>query len=229
MATRGTGDAAVSEPYGGPGGGAERADGARTRLNIVLWVIALLCAIAVIVLAATMWSKHSSDEGGFGTRLGHTLVDKRAAPVVDFGKDVGKGVVTAQPASQPGDQQRIADVVETSAKMVDAFVNIDWRRTDSQFATVRSMATGDFQKQYDKSTKSIAKLSQRVHSVETGEVVWAAYVAGDAKTADTIVAVNGTVSSTLTKNEAVTKNLRLKVDLKKIDGRWLVDNVQFVS
>ncbi|MCL2543850.1 MAG: hypothetical protein FWE71_15505 [Nocardioidaceae bacterium] len=204
-------------------------EGPRARLNLALWLVALLCAAAVIVMAALMWNTHSADGGSFLTRIGHTVVDTRSEPDADFGKDVGKGVVTALPASDSSDQQRIADVLDVATKMANAFINLDWRHADSEVAEVRSMSTGGFLKQYDKSTKSLGILSTRVHSVQKGDVVWAGYVDGDTKQAETLLAVNGTVTSKMTKGQPMIRNYRLRIDLQNVNGRWLVDNLEFVS
>lgn len=222
MASGGSGDAAVSSASGSLTGTG------RTRLNIALWLAVLVLATAVIALGAWMWNKHSGDGGSVWTRIGHTLVDKQE-PAADLGQDVGKGVVTSLPTMPDNDQQRIADVLESGTKMVTAFLNVDWRHTDSAFAEVRSMATGDFRKQYDKSTKSLATLTKRVKSTETGEVDWAGYVAGDQDSATVILATSGTVSSNVTKHQPQARLYRIQVDLQKVGDRWLVNNLQFVS
>jgi Mce-associated membrane protein len=203
-------------------------DRTRIRLNIGLWIVLLVVATCVVVGGTEMWSKHADDGGSVWSRIGRTLVDKHE-PAADLGQDVGKGVVTALPGMPDNDQRRIADVIEASTKMVTAFLNVSWKNTDGSFAEVRSMSTGDFRKQYDKSTKSLDTLAKRVHSTETGEVDWAGYVAGDQDSATVILATSGTVSSKVTKYQPQARLYRIQLDLQKVGDRWLVNNLQFVS
>ena len=204
-------------------------DSSRTKLNISLWVAVLVAAAVVIYLGSQMWDQHADDGGGVLHRVGRTLVDSRSAPAVELGDDVGKGVVARLPESSDADQERLASILETGSKLVTAFLNIEWKHPETSFDAVRSMATGAFKKQYDKSTKSLATLAKRVHSVEKGEVVWAGYVGGDKNSATMVLATSGTVTSNVTKHQPQARFYRIQLDLTKVGSSWLVNNLQFVS
>ncbi|GAB2988246.1 hypothetical protein [Nocardioides montaniterrae] len=188
-------------------------DRSRIRLNLALWLGVLLVAGAAIFLGAKMYDQHQREQ----------------APTVDAGSDVGSGVVQAMDESPASDQQRIADVLVASTKFVNAFTNIDYKTADSTIAAVRSMTTGAFRAQYDKSVKGTKTLLQRLHATYRSEVVYAGYTTGDADSATTVLATQGTVSSDITHKQVAAHNNQIKVDLARSGGRWLVNNVTFIG
>ncbi|GAB3860221.1 hypothetical protein GCM10028801_22640 [Nocardioides maradonensis] len=201
----------------------------RTRLNIGLWLAALVAAAVVLFLGSQMWHLHSGDGGTVLDRAGNTLIDKHDQAAAGLGADVGAGVVTSVPEAPSGDQQRLADILTAGTRMVTSFLNVDWKNPDASFAAVRAASTGAFRTQYDKSTAAIAKLARRMHSTERGEVIWAGYVAGDADSATVIAVTSGTVASKATKYQPHARFYRIQLDLQKVGQDWLVNNLQFVS
>ena len=180
---------------------------------MALWLGVVLTAVAAIFLGAKVYDQHQREQ----------------APVVGAGTDVGSGVVQAMDESPAGDQKRIADVIEASTKFVNAFTNIDYKTADSTIATVRSMTTGAFQTQYDKSVKGTKTLLQRLHATYRSEVVYAGYTTGDADSASVVLATQGTVSSDITHKQVTAHNNQISVSLAKSGDRWLVNNVTFIG
>ena len=74
-------------------------------------------------------------------------------------------------------------------------------------------ATGDFAKQYAKSTEGVIEILEQNKSVMDGEVLWAGVVDPDQDSATVIVATTGTVANTQTGNKPVARNFRLKLEL----------------
>lgn len=188
------------------------AEHSRIPLNIALWVAVVLTAVAAIFLGKTMYDQH----------------DRAQAPVVDAGTDVGSGVVSAMGESPSVDQERIAEVLKQGALFVNAFQSFDYRRMDSDIAAVRSMGTPAFVKQYDKSTPGLKKLAAHLHSVGSSNVVWAAYEVGDADSATVLLASIGSVTNNLSKGPTA-RYVRTKLDLVKVDGRWLANSVEQIG
>lgn len=190
------------------------AEPARIRLNLALWLLVLVTGTAVIVLGVRMWDAHRSSDVGKAV-----------------GQSVGSGVVAAVPAADESDQQRIAAVLKASTVFVNTFMNVDYRTMDSTFAAVRSLATGPFRTQFDKSVPSLRTLATRLHSVETASVIWAGYSSGDADSATVMLASKGTNSGTSSsgKTNTVARYDRVRVDLVLVDGRWLTNNITFLQ
>lgn len=218
MAAAGSGGAKLNLAPDGPDEGLDQglengmAAASRIRLNVVLWLLVLLTGTAVIVLGAKMVSTHDTSPG--------------------VGDSVGSGIVSAVPAAPEADQQRIADVLKASTVFVNTFMNVDYRTMNSTFAAVKSLATGPFRSQFDKSVPSLRKLATRLHSVETATVIWAGYSSGDADSATVLLASKGTNTGTNAatgKPNTVARYDRIRVDLQLVDGRWLANNITFVQ
>jgi hypothetical protein len=206
VAAGGSGDGPVTEASSTP------PDRSRIPLNIALWLAVMLAAVAAIFLGKVMYDQH----------------DRAQAPVVDVGSDVGSGVVQAMDESPRSEQERIEQVLEQGTKFVDAFLNVDYRKIDAQIATVHSMGTAEFQKQYDKGAAGLKKFATQLQSITTSEVVWAAYESGDADSATVLLATQGTGQNKMAKTPALQLN-RVRLDLTKVDGRWLANNVVMVG
>ena len=111
----------------------------------------------------------------------------------------------------------------------EAFINIRYDDAQASIDKVAAGATGSFRKQYDTSTKGVIQVLQQNQSVMDGRVLWAGVVAVDQDSATVIAATSGTVANVQTKNQAVPRNFRLKLDLVYQGGRWLTSNLEFVG
>jgi hypothetical protein len=224
----------VEVAAGGPGGGPVSEKRSRVRLNVALYVavVLCLCAVALIGFVTLRQVGDQSDVApdGFLDRAGAFLSD-RQPPVSDSraGEQVGDRTITALAEAPRSDQEQRAVVIEAATKMANAFLNISYKSVESTFAAVRSMATGDFEKQYDQSTDGLAKLTKRAHSVQKSEVVWAGIDQIDDDSATVLVATNGTVINDTTHGKPVTRNYRLQLGMTLEDGKWLTRDVQFVE
>ena len=178
---------------GGAGDQPVTAGGSRVRLDIGLFVLALLLACACV----------------FGGVL-----------VVQHHRDAQRAAT---------EQERYGDVLAAARTEVTAFINIDYRNAQDSIDAVAAGATGDFRKQYDTSTDSVVKVLQREQSVMDGKVLWAGVVDVDADSATVLAATTGTVANRSTDNQKVARLFRLKLDLQKVDGKWLTSNLEFVG
>lgn len=236
VAARGSGGALT------PGSTGTQGSNSRVRLNITLYVVAILCVAAVGYLGARMWNDHERDGGD---RAGNwfedtfsVITDKRVGEDADdlpadtrAGEDVGGGVAQALEQAPADEQERTADQIEAASRMVNAFLNLRHDQIDANFAAVESLATGPFKRQWHTATTSkrgLAALITRAKAIQTGEVVWAGLVAGDADSADVIVATNGTIANVETDFEPQARAFRLQLRLELVDGQWLTSDLQYV-
>lgn len=192
----------------------------RVRLNLGLFLTAVLCAAAVAAAAVltTPWEDFGdSATGGGGDLSGRA------------GTSVGSGTVTAVRSAEEQEQQRTADQLEAATKMVTAFNNLSHEDVDATLEAVREMSTGEFLKQYNAGAKGLSKGLQQAESTLQSEVVWAGLVAGDDDSATVILAVEGVVSNKATDFEKQARQYRIQVDLVRDGDRWLTNDLQYVS
>jgi len=217
-----------------PGSPEEQEGRSTARLNIVLYVVALLCLAAVVPLSFRMWDVHERDEGDHSGNWFENAIaviaDKRVDRAADtrVGQDVGAGTIEAMDPAPEADQLRTAEQLEAATKMVNAFLNLQYEEIDANIETVKSLATGPFLHQYTRAAADLTKLIQRAQATQTGEVVWAGLVAGDDDDATVIAATTGTVANKVTDFEPQARTYRLQLDLELVDGRWLTSDLQYV-
>lgn len=183
----------------------------RTRLNSVLYVVALLTAAVTIVVAIAV-VRALGDDGGGG---GGARVD-------------GLGVREVEAADEE-EQERYADVITAATEVSTAFVNIRWDDAQASIDRVKELSTGAFRRQYDESTGGVVDIVRQNRSVMTGEVLWAGVVAADDDSATAIVATSGTVTNQRTGEDGVARSFRLQLELVRSDGQWLTSDLQFVG
>lgn len=219
---------------GGPGGGPVSEKDSRVRLNITLYVASVLCLCAVVLIGWVTWHEVDQQEDvapdGFWDRTTAFLSD-RQPPVSDSraGEQVGDRTITALAEAPREDQEQRAAVIEAATKMANAFLNISYKNVEATFEAVRSMATGDFEKQYDQSTDGLAKATKRAHSVQKSEVVWAGIDEFDQDSATVLIATTGTAANDMSQGKPTARNYRLQLGLTYEDGRWLTRELQFVE
>lgn len=174
------------------------------RLNTALYILAVLAACAVLVLGVLSWREHEERADATTSEAGEPARD------------------------QSGDDLHAA-VLDAATKQVLAFTNIDYRSVQKSIDKVKAGATGGFAEQYEKGAKSLPTVLARSKSIATAEILSAGVVAADQDNATVLVATKGTVINTTTKGKKAERNLRLQLDLKYVDGKWLTSDLQFVG
>lgn len=122
-----------------------------------------------------------------------------------------------------------SDVLAAAKSEAEAFASIDHGDLDAGIAKVQEGATGKFKKQYEKSAKGLRKMMQQNKSKMTSEIISAGVVSMTEYSATVLVATKGKVSNTKTKGKPVERNFRLKLDLTRVKGTWLTNNLEFVG
>lgn len=180
----------------------------RLRTNVALYVGVLVLAFATVLCGVLVVWPEVQD------RMDGTASSTHEA---------------SEPTKEDISSGTYRDILAAATAHATAFVNLDYRKIDESVDSVTDKSTGAFAKQYAKSGKGLRTLMKRNHSVMVGSVLSAGVVSASDYTARVLVATNGTVRNTSTKNKAVERNLRLQLDLTKTDDRWLVNEVQFVG
>lgn len=124
--------------------------------------------------------------------------------------------------------RRYGDVLAAADREVTAFVNLRYDRPATLDA-VAAGATGAFRDRYLRSSAHVARVLTRHQSVSTGRVVWSGVSAVTPDRATVIAATTGTVSNASTHGQPRPRDLRFRVTLLRVDGRWLAADVAFVG
>ncbi len=146
---------------------------------------------------------------------------------------VAGGVLGLQVRSDRAEAQQsrleYGKVLVSAREEAEAFVNIRFDDAQASIEKVREGATGAFREQYDTSTESVIAVLEQNKSVMDGQVVWAGVSDLDDDSARVFVSTTGTVANKETGGEPVERNFRLQLDLVKVEGRWLTNNLEFVA
>lgn len=127
-------------------------------------------------------------------------------------------------------EQRARDsALQAARERTTTLTSYDHRRLDRDFAAVLETATGDFRAEYEKTTGQLEATFLQQRAVAVAEVVAAgleeADVDGEGEdTAVAVVAVDQVI--TTAGQPARTERNRLRMELVRPEGTWLVRRVQ---
>jgi Mce-associated membrane protein len=128
---------------------------------------------------------------------------------------------------QAAERDQAAAVAAARQFTID-FVSISAATVDSDIQRVTSGATGDFAGEYERGKTQVraAVVENEVRS--EGTVLRAGLVSADADSAVVLVAVDATVRN-VKAPQGRPAHYRVKVDMVKEEGRWLVSKLEFVG
>lgn len=204
VAPGGSGGQQVSGPTGAD-------DARRVRLNLVLYVVALLAAAVTVVVAVAVVGEVRDDP----------------SPALP-GDDTVEPVALEEAESE--EQERLAAVITSARDQVDAFMNIRYDDVQATFDAVLAGATGAFQDQYRSASGDLAAEMRKQRSVQESEVLWTGIVAADPDSATVAAAVSSTVSNKSLGDKPSPRTYRLVLELVlEDDGVWRTRDMQFVA
>jgi Mce-associated membrane protein len=137
-------------------------------------------------------------------------------------------LLLGDPAAERADRARDS-ALQAARERTTTLTSYDHRRLDEDFAAVLETATGDFRAEYEKTTAQLKQTFVQQRAVAVAEVVAAgleeADVDGDgADTAVAVVAVDQVIRTA--GQPARTERNRLRMELVRPDGTWLVQRVE---
>lgn len=138
---------------------------------------------------------------------------------------------SAAPGQTPAEEraQEYADIRSAARAETLAFLTIDHTKMDEMTARVLDGATGDFEKQYRASLKSLKESAASQESFAKGRVDEVGLSEVDADSASVFVAAGSKVRNKGTKGEVEDRAWRIKLTMVKEDSRWLVSQLEFVG
>lgn len=111
---------------------------------------------------------------------------------------------------------------------VEGLIDISGSTSENDMARLLDGATADFRSELEGQADRLQKALADNKVKATGEVTSTGIVKFADDKATVIVAATGTVRNSST-NEAEPRSYRLRVDLLKGDGKWLVSGLEFVA
>ena len=138
---------------------------------------------------------------------------------------------SAAPGNTPAEEraQEHSDIRRAARAETLAFLTIDHTKMDEMTARVLDGATGDFEKQYRASLKSLKESAASQESFAKGRVAEVGLSEVDADSASVFVAAGSQVRNKGTKGEVEDRAWRIKLTMAKEDSRWLVSQLEFVG
>jgi hypothetical protein len=109
-----------------------------------------------------------------------------------------------------------------------ALTTLSATSSDADIARILRGATRSFRDQFEDQAKAFRSALVTSKVTSTGEIASAGLTRLKSDSAQVVVAATGTVSNKDTP-QAKPRNYRLRVDLEKVGGRWLVSGMEFVA
>ncbi|WP_183097320.1 hypothetical protein [Nocardioides pelophilus] len=138
---------------------------------------------------------------------------------------VERGMSWREVRSNEADERAASAAAVTQ---VEQLVGISGSTADEDIERLLDGATGDFHAELESQIKRLQQVLADSKVKATGEAVSTGVVTLTDDKASVIVAASGTVQNKDT-DKAEPRNYRLKVDLVKMDGRWLISGLEFVA
>jgi len=123
---------------------------------------------------------------------------------------------------------RHRDVAAAGEELALAFLSVDHRDMDALVDTVLAGSTGEFARQYAAERDRLVREARDARAVSAAEVVAVGVDDLDEDSATVLVAADTVVRNRTTAERAEARYYRLRLDLVLEDGRWLVQDVEFV-
>jgi Mce-associated membrane protein len=122
---------------------------------------------------------------------------------------------------------RAAAVAAASAE-VTGLISVSDKTSTAEIDKLRGGATADFGSELEEQSTALRRALQSQKVTSTGSVASAGVVAWAPSKARVLVAAVGEVSNG-SSAKATPRAYRLRVDLRNVEGRWLVSDMEFVS
>ena len=106
--------------------------------------------------------------------------------------------------------------------------SVDKDDADGDIERVLEGATGVFREDFEEQAERLKGLLEENEVVSQGQVLEAGLVRSDATTATALVVVDSSVRNTAAPDGRV-NTYRMKLELERVDGRWLTSQLQFVG
>lgn len=161
------------------------------------------------------------------SRVGLTVVVAVMVVLLAIAVVLGVWVTNAQRATAAEAARRQA-VLSAGRQESINFTTIGYKTVGGDVDRVIGGATGDFRASYRQNRKTIKKTVTNNKSTSKGEVLTAALVSMDSDSAVALVVADASVTN-VSYEKPTLRHYRMRLDLVRKGGRWLVSDLTFVS
>ena len=126
-------------------------------------------------------------------------------------------------------QARYAEAMRAASTEAEAFVNVRNESAEADLARIAAGATGPLRDRYTQDVDRLVRALRRDGTVTSGKVVWTGVVRVDADGATVLVATTGNRADHGTDGKPVSRDLRLRLHLVPVGGRWLTTDIEQVD
>jgi Mce-associated membrane protein len=163
--------------------------------------------------------------GPLAGRIGRLLAAVLTVAVIGLAVAAGWLGLSVWRAREAAD--RAAGAEQAARQTAVNLVSIDYRTVQQGIDRVISGMTGEVKDQWATQAKTVVDTATKNQATSTVEAVRAGVVSADGDSAEVIVSVTAVTSSPKVKQGAP-RYYRFSMDLKRVDGRWLVSKLGLV-
>ena len=136
------------------------------------------------------------------------------------------GVLSLREAARLSDEREQAEKAAQLA--AESFTTYDYRDLSSSFDSLLEAGTDEFRRTFGQATSELRPIIREQRAVSTGNIISSAVADLEpGKTSSVLVEVDVYVSQR--KGQGPQRRFRLQLDLKEVDGSWLLDKIETVT
>lgn len=130
--------------------------------------------------------------------------------------------------SEHREERGRADAMAAASAEVTGLISVSQKTTAAEISRLKAGATASFASELEEQSVALRRALQAQKVTSTGSVASAGVVAWQPAKARVLVAAVGKVANKQS-DRSTPRAYRLRVDLRHVEGRWLVSDMEFVG
>ena len=125
-----------------------------------------------------------------------------------------------------GEQAARDELAPLAQKQIPAVFNYDYKTVERNLTDAYSMLTPDYRREFeDRANSDIIPQARQREVVSQANVVGVGVMDAQRNSAAVMVYINRTVSDKSSRDQPIYDGSRLRVEYKRIDGKWLINYI----
>ena len=125
-----------------------------------------------------------------------------------------------------GEQTARDELAPLAQKQIPAVFNYDYKTVERSLTDAYTMLTPDYRREFEnKANSDIIPQARQREVVSQANVVGVGVMDAQRNSAAVMVYINRTVSDKSTRDQPIYDGARLRVEYKRIDGKWLINYI----
>ncbi|HZN84640.1 MAG TPA: mammalian cell entry protein [Mycobacterium sp.] len=125
-----------------------------------------------------------------------------------------------------GEQTARDELAPLAQKQIPAVFNYDYKTVERSLTDAYTMLTPDYRREFEnKANSDIIPQARQREVVSQANVVGVGVMDAHRNSAAVMVYINRTVSDKSTRDQPIYDGARLRVEYKRIDGKWLINYI----